>query len=339
MIIFRPIAQKDRDLFSYFAFDSLLGMTHFPKDPDRLESKIKLSEDSFLAKPERPGKEEYFFVLEDLITGRIGGIAGILAKNAINRSYFYKIETIPTHAQHFAAPKEMQILMPITRGFHASELCSLYLQPSFRHSGQGRLLSLSRLLFIAAFKERFAHRVCAEMRGYVDQRQIAPFWDNVGRHFCALSFVELMNQLDEDKTFISEILPKFPLYVSLLSKEAQDVLGKTHDNTRAAFEMLRQEGFVFQGEIDLFDGGPLLNAKTSSIRTVKRSLLMRAEVTSESLQDQEEWIVSNECIDFRACKTRLQCLNSKVARIHREAAEALLIHSGSWIRIIAPVAG
>ncbi|MFN3589050.1 MAG: arginine N-succinyltransferase, partial [Spirosomataceae bacterium] len=36
------------------------------------------------------------------------------------------------------------------------------------------------------------------------------------------------------KVFIAELMPKYPIYVSLLSKEAQAVIGKVHEKTRPA---------------------------------------------------------------------------------------------------------
>src|SRR5262249_3915841 len=150
-------------------------------------------------------------------------------------------ETIDTKATQISIPKEIKVLKVVPNSPHASEICALYLQPTFRHSGQGRLLSLSRFLFIAAHRHRFRKKIVAEMRGYIDQRQNSPFWEGIGRHFCNLSFVEIMAQLEVDHQFIPEILPQFPIYISLLPKETQEVIGKIHESTKPAYQMLLQE--------------------------------------------------------------------------------------------------
>lgn len=334
MIVIRPIRRSDQDIFAEFSFESLLGMTNLPRDRDRLYEKIVLSESSFYKNVKSPNHEEYYFVLEDLTTGRIGGTCGIMAHSQ-NRQFFFKVETIHPAARHLSAPLEMKILKVVTQSGRASEVCSLYLQPSFRHSGQGRLLSLSRFLFIAAYRKRFEKKISAEMRGYIDQRQISPFWEAIGRHFCNLSFVELMAQLDQDRIFVLEILPKFPIYIDLLPLEVQQIIGKTHDNTKPALSMLLQENFTFDNEVDVFDAGPLLSAQTSSIRTIKNSSLVKINTTMDLLGDETEFILSNEKLDFRACFGRLQFISKNECVLNKEVAEALQVKEGEIIRYVS----
>ena len=334
MIIVRPITRKDAEIFAEFSFESLLGMTSLPRDRDRLYEKIVLSETSFLKKINKPEKEEYYFVLEDLITGRIGGICGILAKSIQSRQLFYRIETIDTRARHISAPQKMKILRIISNNKHASEVCSLYLQPTFRHSGQGRLLSLSRFLFIAAHRQRFDKKIVAELRGWVDPRQISPFWEAIGRHFCNLSFVELLTQLDQDRVFISEILPKYPIYIDLLPPEVQQVIGKVHENSKPALSMLLHENFTYDNEVDVFEAGPLVSANTSSVRTIKNSSLIKINITSDLLAEEAEFILSNEKLDFRSCFGRLQFVSKTQAVINEQVANALQVNSGDSIRYV-----
>lgn len=334
MIIIRPIAQKDQMIFAEFSFESLLGMTNLPRDRNKLLDKIIHSETSFLSKIEEPGEEEYYFVLEDMTTGRIGGTCGILAQSTQSFGHCYKIETLKSNAHLVPGPKEIKVLKVVSNPPDSSEICALYLQPTFRHSGQGRLLSLSRFLFMAAFRERFRNKIVAEMRGYIDIRQISPFWDSIGRHFCDLSFVELMAQLQQSHDFIKEILPKYPIYISLLPKEAQEVIGKTHESTKPAYQMLEQENFTFNQEIDVLEGGPILSAKTANIRTIKNSALATVDVTPDPLEGETEYVIGNERIDFRACFGKMQIISKTEALINEEVANALLINRGDKVRYV-----
>lgn len=334
MIIIRPIRRKDQEIFAEFSFESLLGMTNLPRNREKLLEKIIHSETSFLENVQEPGKEEYYFVLEDLATGRIGGTCGILAQSTQSFSYCYHIETIHTHAKHVSAPKELKILKVVPNPPNSSEVCALYLQPTFRHSGQGRLLSLSRFLFIAAQRQRFKKKIVAEMRGYIDQSQVSPFWEGVGHHFCHLSFVELMAQIDLDHQFVPEILPQFPIYINLLPKETQEVIGKIHDNTKPAYQMLLQENFSFNQEIDIFEGGPILSAATSEIRTIKNSALMQIDVTKEKLIGETEYILANEQLDFRACFGKIQMISKTQGLINEEVANALQVNKKERIRYV-----
>jgi arginine N-succinyltransferase len=334
MIIIRPIARKDLHLFAEFSFESLLGITNLPRDRQKLLDKIILSETSFLQQIEQPRDEEYYFVLEDLTTERIGGTCGILASSTQSLTHCYRIETLSTHAKHLSVPKEIEVLKVIPYPSNSSEICALYLQRSFRHSGLGRLLSLSRFLFIATHRQRFKKKVSAEMRGYIDPRQNSPFWEGVGHHFCHLSFVELMAQFDQVHTFIDEILPQFPIYIPLLPKETQEAIGKTHDSTKPAYQMLMQENFSFNQEIDIFGGGPILSATTSDIRTVKNSTLVEVDVTPDPLVTENEYILANQLLDFRACFGKMKLLSKTEAWINEEVANALLVKKGDRVRFI-----
>ncbi len=336
MIIIRPITRRDLFVFAEFSFDSLLGMTTLPRSREKLNEKIIHSEASFLKQIDQPGKEEYYFVLEDLTTGRIGGVCGILAKSTLGFNYSYQIKTLATHSKSSFVPSSIRILKVVKNQGRSSEVCSLYLQPTFRHSGQGRLLSLSRFLFIAAHRSRFQKRIVAEMRGYIDQRQISPFWNSIGRHFCDLSFLELMTQLEENPSFVSDILPPYPIYIDLLPQEAQEAICKIHEQTKPAMEMLLHEHFSFHQEIDFFEGGPILSALTSRIRSVKNSQVIRIEITKELLAEEEDFIIANEKLaDFRACFGKIQFSSKTQGLIHEEVAKALQLRAGDKIRYVS----
>lgn len=334
MIIIRPIKRQDIEVFAEFSFEALLGMTNLPRNRDKLLENIIYSENNFIKQIETAGDEEYYFVLEDLTTGRIGGTCGILAQCTKSFHYCYRIESIPSHSKNVSTPKEFKILNVVPNAYQASEICALYLQPSFRHSGLGRLLSLSRFLFIAAQPQRFRNTIIAEMRGYIDQRQISPFWEGIGRHFCNYSFVELMAQIESDHSFVPEILPQFPIYISLLPKETQDAIGKTHDTTKPAYQMLLQENFSFNGEVDIFEGGPILSAPASEIRSIKNSSLVEIDITSDSITDEIEYVLSNEKLDFRACFAKIQKTSTTHALINEEVAHALMVKKGDFIRYV-----
>lgn len=335
MIIIRPITCRDLPVFAEFSFDSLLGMTNLPRSREKLNEKILHSEASFLKPVDHQAKEEYYFVLEDLTTGRIGGVCGILAKSSVGFSYFYKIGSLSNRSKSSFVPSSIPILKPVKNRGNTSEICSLYLQPTFRHGGQGRLLSLSRFLFIAAYRCRFQRKIVAEMRGYIDQRQISPFWNSIGRHFCNLSFLELMTQLEENLSFIPDILPPYPIYINLLPQEAQEAIGKIHEQTKPALNMLLKENFTYHNEIDLFEGGPILSASTSYIRSVKNSQLIQIETTKELLAEEEDYILANEkLVDFRACFGKMQLISKNQGLINEEVAKALLIQSGDKVRYV-----
>src|SRR6185503_16458836 len=97
-----------------------------------------------------------------------------LASNNSEDTYAFRIVSEKVNATHPSAIKEVSTLQLLSESKDASELCSLYLHPASRHSGQGRLLSLSRLLFIASHPERFKSTLMAELRGVIDRREVSP---------------------------------------------------------------------------------------------------------------------------------------------------------------------
>lgn len=335
MIIIRPMVRKDLAAQLDFPASSIVGMTNLPRDRYLLEQKIIHTENCFKEDVKKPSKEEYYFVLEDLETEQVIGTCGILSENNLSRNYFYRIEKKETHAKYSLHPRTLKLMRAVPNDREASEVCSLFLLPDFRHGGYGRLLSLSRFLFMAAHPPRFEKLVVVELRGYLNQDKTSPFWEAVGRHFCNLSFTELLEHLERDRSILPELLPEFPIYIELLPKEVQEVIGKTHVSTQPAMSMLMQEGFKLTDEVDLFDGGPILSAPFDEIRSIKHSKIATVTITSEVITEGPQYVLGNEDIDFRACLGCLKMISPDEVLIQEEIAEALMIDPGQKVRYIA----
>ncbi|MDT9086501.1 arginine N-succinyltransferase, partial [Escherichia coli] len=67
----------------------------------------------------------------------------------------------------------------------------------------------------------------------------------------------------KSRTFLAELMPHYPIYVPLLSDEAQEAMGQVHPRAQITFDILMREGFETDHYIDIFDGGPTLHARTS----------------------------------------------------------------------------
>ncbi|OAI42891.1 hypothetical protein AYO41_03325 [Verrucomicrobia bacterium SCGC AG-212-E04] len=172
-----------------------------------------------------------------------------------------------------------------------------------RASGLGRLLSLGRFLFMAAFPERFDAEVIAELRGFLDAHDRSPFWDSVGRHFFQDDFhaADVLSGLGE-KDFIRDLMPRHPIYIPLLPAEVQAVIGRVHTDTEPAKRMLLDEGFVETDEVDIFDAGPLVRAKRERIRTIKtRKLTTLRALHPKPPPGSLRALISGTTLDFRGC--------------------------------------
>lgn len=88
----------------------------------------------------------------------------------------------------------------------SSELCTLFLDPDWRKEGNGYLLSKSRFMFMAAFRDKFNDKVVAEMRGVIDEHGYSPFWQSLGKRFFSMDFSRADFLCGTGQTFIAELM-------------------------------------------------------------------------------------------------------------------------------------
>lgn len=335
MFIIKPITTENAKVIEKFMSDDLLGITSLPRNKRFLHQKLNASLSSFSKTIENPKNENYFFVLENVQTGEIGGICGIESKCCVeNSGYTFKIEKIPAPETELPIPRKQMVLHLNCENNGPTEICSLYILPSFRKEGLGRLLSLSRFLFIAAFPSRFENKIIAEMRGYADDKHKSPFWDGVGKHFLTMEFEEIMEFIEEIRESIPNIAPKYPIYVSLIDEAAQDAIGRVHFDTQPALNMLMQEGFTLTNEIDLFDGGPKIECATHEVRTIKHSRVATIIELSQKPIQSESYIICNNSLHFACCYGCLTIIDENQVIIPSEVARLLAVNQGDLIRYV-----
>ncbi len=221
-----------------------------------------------------------------------------------------------------------------------TELCSLFLDQAYRHGKNGPLLAKSRLMFIAEFADRFAPKVIAELRGKLDADGRSPFWEGLGRHFFAMEYstADYLTGIGQ-KSFVAELMPRYPVYVNLLPDSVRAVIGEVHDDTRAARALLEQEGFRYEGYVDIFDAGPTVECFRDDIRASRRSSVLPVHLGEEdpvpdSLPDDILWLVANRRFaDFRVI---LAHAPSRVDRfpLLPYAAAALGVGEGDTVRAV-----
>lgn len=272
-MIIRPIAHQDLPALHQMAIESGPGFTSLMDDIDYLAKKIQRSIDSFDADIQKPGEQSYLFVLEDELTGDVMGISGITAAAGLDSPlYHYHMSQLVHHSRELGIFKRIDVLNMCNHYTGCTEVCTLFLRPQFRRAHAGKLLSKVRFLFMAQHPERFANTVIAEMRGVSTKDGHSPFWNWLNEHFVDLDFTAVTELVGTGNNgFIAELMPKYPLYTHLLSKEAREVIGQVHEQTRPALHMLEGEGFRHKGYVDLFDAGPTVEAEFSQISSIAMS--------------------------------------------------------------------
>jgi arginine N-succinyltransferase len=176
----------------------------------------------------------------------------------------------------------------------------LFLDPEYQKNRNGLFLSKARFLFIAAFRELFSPHLFAELRGRSDEQGNSPFWDALGHHFFDIPFADADRLTGTGmKTFIAELMPAYPIYVSLLPENARAVIGEVHANTSPARAILEKEGFSWRGSVDIFDAGPVLEAETDAIRAVSESQFIPA-LQLKTSGSSPLIVANNQFAQFRA---------------------------------------
>ncbi|SDR99603.1 arginine N-succinyltransferase [Pseudomonas prosekii] len=337
MLVLRPVELTDLPQLQQLARDSLVGVTSLPDDSERLREKILDSNDSFNRDVESNGPENYFFVLEDLATERLTGCSEILATAGFAEP-FYSLRN-----RHFtSASRELNI----EHGVPALSLChdlsghtllrGFHIDAALVRTPFSELLSRARLLFIAAHTARFSEAVITEIVGYSDEQGQSPFWNALGKHFFDLPYVEAERLCGlQSRTFLAELMPHYPIYVPMLPPAAQECIGRVHPDGQEAFDILEREGFETNSYIDLFDGGPTLFARTSTINSITRSHTARVQQV-EVIEARGSYLLSNDSLrDYRAIVAELAFNDGQTVGLSAEMCAALHVTDGSPIRLIA----
>jgi arginine N-succinyltransferase len=322
-------------LYKLSAF-AKVGLTTFPNNKVVLKKRIHASVCLMTRKPQKVLEGAFLFVLEDLAKKRIIGVCAITPQIGMGEpSYTYKMKIAKKESKLLKINKDIQYLK-LKREYNGpSEIGTLFLHPKYRHSGAGRLLSLSRFLFMAEYQRCFKSRVIAELRGVLSPDERSPFWNAVCKHFFKMTFKKADLMVMEDKTFIEELVPLHPIYIPLLPHAAQKVIGCLHKNTKPAAALLRKEGFKFINEIDIFEAGPVYGAKVKDIRTVKKSKVLKVAQIVENITAKRMYLMANVNSFKKFCVVigNLVIKNKNVT-ITKEVADALVVTIGDKIRVV-----
>jgi arginine N-succinyltransferase len=240
-------------------------------------------------------------VLEE--ENRVIGTAGIFTNLGSERPFYsYRISQITRESPELDIRSDVKILSLVNDYQGYSEIGTLFLDPAWRGGGRGRLMSFSRFMLMAAHQDRFNTNVLAEIRGWSDSDERFPFWEAIGQKFFKMGFVEADKRSTVDTRFIADLMPKHPIYVSLLSEEAQRIIGEPHTLSRPAMELLESQGFRYRNCVDILDAGPSIEAVVSEVETVRNSFMATVAIDDAALgSDGEKWLVANPALDNFSC--------------------------------------
>ncbi len=331
--VIRPVTASDYDQLRAFARLTGGGMTNLPDDDDALRERIDHAVGSFAKGAVEPGGEVYMMVLEK--DGRVMGTTGVFSAIGLKQGFInYKLIDEVHYSEAFDRTTRRTVLMPSHDFTACAEVGMLFVSPDARGIGAGKLLARARYLFIAQKPEIIAEHICAELRGWRGPNGEQPFWESVGRRFFEMDFEEAdLHNAMHGNQFIQDLMPRHPVYAVFLSPEARACIGRPHDSARPAYDMLIDEGFEWDLYIDIFDGGPLVDAKTNQIRTIRESRLKRVAAIRDLAGGEAMLMAAGAVATFR-CVRENAVVDGDALTISAATASALKVKIGDSVRCI-----
>lgn len=305
-----------------------------PRKEENLEAKIERSLRSFAGKLKSGETARFLFVLEDTSAGKVRGVAGIDARAGNGQPFYNYRRDALIHASHeLGVSRRVEVLYPSHALTDHTLLCSFTIDEALRGGDAFELLSRARMLFIASHRSWFTDHAVVEIQGVQEASGDVPFWDSLGRHFFNMDFDtadQYSGQLS--KTFIAELMPPNPIYVTLLSEAAQQALGNPHPHTLPTFELLKREGFHSGCYLDIFDAGPVLEARTDTLKTIVTS---RVKTLHSSPEDEGELclVAAGEGLEYRCTLTTLSETLKDEVKVPLKAQKCLGSSPGDEVRI------
>jgi arginine N-succinyltransferase len=182
----------------------------------------------------------------------------------------------PTERPKPIEPVTLDIHQVLSIGYSyngPTEIGGLVMHPDYRRAPErlGMLISYVRFQWIGLHRADFRDDLLAELLPPLEADGTSHLWEAVGRHFTGLTYREADRLSKKNKEFIKTLFPDGDIYVSLLSKEAQNVVGRVGPQTRGVEKLLRRIGFRYADRVDPFDGGPHFIAPTDDVLLVQRT--------------------------------------------------------------------
>ena len=287
MFVVRPAEIADIAALEALAAVNMPGVHTLPKTRDKIAAAVERSIASFAAHVDIPSEESYLFVLESLeplepleplAPRALAGTAAISASAGSNGTYFsFRNDVIQQVSRDLNISHSVHALTLCSELSAYSQLSGFYVRNMAEAGPEAALLSRARLLFARLAPQRFGERFFVPLAGITDATGQSPFWDALGRKFFQMDFLDAEKVIGgaRNRTLIVELMPHYPVYVPLLPGDAQAAMGQIHPSGELAFNLLTEEGFEADDYIDIFDGGPILQAHKNSLRSFNGSMTRR----------------------------------------------------------------
>lgn len=318
-----------------------LDSVNLPNDSAAITEILAESDKSFSGAIGDPRRREYVFVIRDLEQKRDVGTSMIIGQLGRKDAPYIYVDVL-TEEKYSATLDKHFVHKVLSIGYSyagPTEIGGLVMHPDYRRAPErlGMLISYVRFLWIAMHRDAFRDELLAELLPPLEPDGTSHLWEAIGRHFTDLSYHEADRLSKKNKEFIKTLWPDGDIYASLLSPQAQDVIGKVGPQTKGVEKLLRRIGFRYAERIDPFDGGPHFIANTDEVTLVQRTkrLPVRIAAATKPVSPKIRALVAREWDErpyFVAIVSPVE-IDAGTATIPPETATHLQLEPGdpAWI--------
>ena len=274
MFLVRNVLKKDlNDLYELSQQALLLNL---PQNKEVIARKITESIQSFEVPDTKDlSKNHFIFVLEDTSKQKVIGVSMIHGKHGTKEKPHLYLRSGTEERASKTLNKNFSY-KTLKFGYETdgySEIGGLILHSDFRGHPKklGKLLSMSRFLFIKKNHDLFTEEIHSELMPPLTPEGTSHLWEAIGRKFFKMEYWEADELSRTNKEFIFNLFPQGTIYTELLPKNAVNTIGKVGQDTKPVRKMLENIGFKFTHEVDPFDGGPHYRAKVNEISVCEKS--------------------------------------------------------------------
>jgi arginine N-succinyltransferase len=263
-----------------------LDTVNLPDDPDALAEVLRLSERSFRGEVKDPKRREYVFVLWDRNAQQAVGTSMVIGQLGRREAPYIYFDV--RKEEKYSATLDRHFVHTILTSCYSydgpTEIGGLVVHPGYRRRPEklGTFISYVRFLFIAMRRADMRDELLAELLPPLESDGTSHLWEAIGRRFTGMTYREADRLSKGNKEFIRGLFPS-DVYATLLSDEAQTVIGKVGQQTLGVEKMLRRIGFRYAERVDPFDGGPHFIAPTDDVVLVRGSSELAVESVGGSL--------------------------------------------------------
>lgn len=319
---------------------SFLNTVNLPNDREHIRRLLRHSEQSFRGELKR-GHRKFVFLLRDLQQNIAVGTSMIVAQlGRRDAPYIYLDVTSEEKYSHAVDKHFHHTVLKIGFSYDGpTELGGLVVHPEHRRAQDrlGLIISYVRFLYIALHRELFRQEILAELLPPLEADGTSHLWEALGRHFTGMSYAEADLLSSTDKTFIRDLFPSGDIYATLLSQEAQAVIGKVGAQTRGVEKMLRRIGFRYAERIDPFDGGPHFVAAADEISLIQETRERRLDSLQEPRAGSPRALVAKNyesAPHFRALISNVELGADDALTLPEEAARQLDAKLGERLAVL-----